>query len=178
METVLITGGTGLVGQALTDLLLSKGYKIIGTKRRTSLLNTDRVDHLYNNPNFKLEYFDLNDQGSMYRMISQYQPDEIYNLAAQSHVKVSFEIPEYTAQVDALGSSKKIADLGGFSATAMFTAYQSYLQIYINGISRKNFAYSFNSIANYDYSLEVPNNQQVKQRMLDKYQYLFSGYSI
>jgi hypothetical protein len=78
-------------------------------------------------------------------------------------------------QVDALASSKKIADLGGFNATAFFTAYQTYLQIYINGISRKNFAYSFNSISSYDYSADVPNNQGVKQRQLDKCQYVFPG---
>ena len=79
------------------------------------------------------------------------------------------------AQIDALNSSKQIADLGGFSATAFFTAYQTYLQIYITGISRKNFAYSFNSIASYDYTVDVPNNQGVKQRQLDKYQYVFPG---
>jgi hypothetical protein len=79
------------------------------------------------------------------------------------------------AQIDALNSSKQIADLGGFSATAMFTAYQSYLQIYINGISRKNFAYSFNSISSYDYGADIPNGLGVKQRQLDKCQYVFPG---
>ena len=79
------------------------------------------------------------------------------------------------AQIDALNSSKKIADLGGFSATAFFTAYQTYLQIYINGISRKNFAYSFNSISSYDYSADIPNDLGVKQRQLDKCQYVFPG---
>jgi hypothetical protein len=78
-------------------------------------------------------------------------------------------------QIDALDSSKKIADLGGFSATAMFTAYQSYLQIYLNGISRKNFAQSFNSVSSYDYSADIPNDQGVKQRQLDKCQYVFPG---
>ena len=78
-------------------------------------------------------------------------------------------------QIDALNSSKKIADLGGFSATAMFTAYQSYLQIYLNGISRKNFAQSFNSVSSYDYSADIPNDQGVKQRQLDKCQYVFPG---
>lgn len=78
-------------------------------------------------------------------------------------------------QIDALNSSKRIADLGGFSATAMFTAYQSYLQIYINGISRQNFAYSFNSISSYDYNADIPNGQGVKQRQLDKCQYVFPG---
>ena len=79
------------------------------------------------------------------------------------------------AQKQALDSSYQIAALGGFNATAMFTAYQAYLQIYVGGISRKNFAYSFNSIASYDYTVDVPNNQGVKQRQLDKYQYVFPG---
>ena len=79
------------------------------------------------------------------------------------------------AQIDALNSSKAIADLGGFNATAMFTAYQSYLQIYVNGVSRRNFAYSFNSISSYDYSEDIPNNQGVKQRQLDRSQYVFPG---
>lgn len=79
------------------------------------------------------------------------------------------------AQIEALTSSKKVADLGGFSATAMFTAYQSYLQIYINGISRRNFAYSFNSISSYDYNVDIPNGQGVKQRELSRYQYVFPG---
>ena len=79
------------------------------------------------------------------------------------------------AQIDALNSSRAIADLGGFNATAMFTAYQSYLQIYINGVSRRNFAYSFNSISSYDYSEDIPNNQGVKQRQLDRSQYVFPG---
>jgi hypothetical protein len=74
-----------------------------------------------------------------------------------------------------LNSSRAIADLGGFNATAMFTAYQSYLQIYINGVSRRNFAYSFNSISSYDYSEDIPNNQGVKQRQLDRSQYVFPG---
>ena len=79
------------------------------------------------------------------------------------------------AQIDALNSSKKIADLGGFNATAMFTAYQTYLQIYVNGATRRNFAYSFNSISSYDYSADIQNNQGIKQRELDKYQYVFPG---
>ena len=79
------------------------------------------------------------------------------------------------AQIDALNSSRQIADLGGFSATAMFTAYQTYLQIYVNGVSRRNFAYSFNSISSYDYNADIPNNQGVKQRQLDRVQYVFPG---
>jgi GDPmannose 4,6-dehydratase len=103
MKTAIITGVTGQDGSYLAEFLLSKGYKVIGTKRRTSLLNTDRVDHLYSNPNFKLEYYDLNDNGSMYRLIQQYKPDEIYNIAAQSHVKVSFDLVEHTTDSVAMG---------------------------------------------------------------------------
>lgn len=106
MKTAIITGVTGQDGSYLAELLLSKNYKVIGTKRRTSLLNTNRVDHLYNNPNFKLEYFDLNDQGSMYRMIHNYNPDEIYNIAAQSHVKVSFDLVENTIDSVAIGPAR------------------------------------------------------------------------
>ena len=101
MKTAIITGITGQDGSYLAELLLSKGYRVIGLKRRTSLLNTDRVDHLYQNKNFHLEYWDLNDVSSLYRYVNFYEPDEFYNLAAQSHVRVSFDIPEST--VDAVG---------------------------------------------------------------------------
>ena len=84
LKTAIITGVTGQDGSYLAELLLSKGYKVIGTKRRTSLINTSRIDHIFDNSNFKLEYYDLNDNGSIYRLIQQYQPDEIYNLAALS----------------------------------------------------------------------------------------------
>jgi len=104
LKTAIITGVTGQDGSYLAELLLSKGYKVVGLKRRTSLINTDRVDTIYNNPNFILEYWDLNDVGSMYRLILQYKPNEIYNLAAQSHVRVSFDIPEHTVDGVALGS--------------------------------------------------------------------------
>lgn len=106
MKTAIITGVTGQDGSYLAELLLSKGYRVIGTKRRTSLLNTHRVDHLYNDPNFKLEYYDLNDNGSIYRLIQQYQPDEIYNIAAQSHVKVSFELVEHSIDSVAVGPAR------------------------------------------------------------------------
>ena len=92
----MITGVTGQDGSYLAELLLEKGYRVVGLKRRTSLINTDRIDHLLDNSNFFLEYYDLNDSGCLYRIINEYQPDEFYNLAAQSHVKVSFEMPEYT----------------------------------------------------------------------------------
>lgn len=101
MKTAIITGITGQDGSYLAELLLSKGYRVIGLKRRTSLINTSRVDHLYENENFHLEYWELNDVGSMYRYINFYEPDEFYNLAAQSHVRVSFDIPETT--VDSVG---------------------------------------------------------------------------
>ena len=104
MKTAIITGVTGQDGSYLSELLLSKGYKVVGLKRRTSLINTDRVDMFYDDPNFILEYWDLNDVGSLYRLLNQHKPDEIYNLAAQSHVRVSFDIPEHTVDGVALGT--------------------------------------------------------------------------
>src|SRR6478752_5227894 len=109
MKIALITGVTGQDGAYLAELLLSKGYEVHGVKRRTSLFNTDRIDHLYQDPHLKgtrlfLHYGDMTDSSSLVRIIQQVQPDEIYNLAAQSHVAVSFEEPEYTANSDALGA--------------------------------------------------------------------------
>lgn len=109
MKKALVTGVTGQDGAYLAELLLSKGYEVHGIKRRTSLFNTDRIDHLYQDPhienrNFILHHGDLTDSTSLIRIIQQVQPDEIYNLAAQSHVAVSFEEPEYTANSDALGA--------------------------------------------------------------------------
>jgi len=108
-KVALITGVTGQDGAYLAELLLNKGYEVHGIKRRTSLLNTDRIDHLYQDPHekdvrFKLHHGDLTDSTSLIRIIQLVQPDEIYNLAAQSHVAVSFEEPEYTANSDALGA--------------------------------------------------------------------------
>ncbi|BEP95511.1 GDP-mannose 4,6-dehydratase [Acidovorax sp. A79] len=108
MKVALITGVTGQDGAYLAELLLEKGYEVHGIKRRSSLLNTDRIDHLYQDPHvqgrrFFLHYGDMTDSSSLIRIIQQVQPDEIYNLAAQSHVAVSFEEPEYTANSDALG---------------------------------------------------------------------------
>lgn len=102
----MVTGVTGQDGSYLSELLLSKGYYVVGVKRRTSVLNTSNIDHLYENPNFKLVYGNLNDVGSMYRIISEYKPNEIYNLAAQSHVKVSFEVPEETVDAVAMGTMR------------------------------------------------------------------------
>lgn len=109
MKKALITGITGQDGAYLAELLLEKGYEVHGIKRRTSLFNTDRIDHLYQDPHekqrrFVLHHGDLTDSSSLIRIIQQTQPDEIYNLAAQSHVAVSFEEPEYTANSDALGA--------------------------------------------------------------------------
>lgn len=109
MKKALITGVTGQDGAYLSEFLLNKGYEVHGIKRRSSLLNTDRIDHLYQDPHekdvkFILHYGDMTDSSSLIRIIQQVQPDEIYNLAAQSHVAVSFEEPEYTANSDALGA--------------------------------------------------------------------------
>ncbi|MDQ3028090.1 MAG: GDP-mannose 4,6-dehydratase, partial [Pseudomonadota bacterium] len=109
MKKALITGITGQDGAYLAELLLSKGYEVHGLKRRTSLFNTDRIDHLYHDPHekgvhFFLHHGDMTDGSSLTRIIQQVLPDEIYNLAAQSHVAVSFEEPEYTANSDALGA--------------------------------------------------------------------------
>ena len=108
-KTALITGITGQDGSYLAEFLLEKGYVVHGIKRRASSFNTQRVDHIYqdphvNNANFKLHYGDLSDTSNLVRIIQQTQPDEIYNLGAQSHVAVSFESPEYTADVDAMGT--------------------------------------------------------------------------
>ncbi len=109
MPTALITGVTGQDGSYLAEFLLEKGYEVHGIKRRASSLNTQRVDHIYEDPQiekarFRLHYGDLSDASNLTRIISQVQPDEVYNLGAQSHVAVSFESPEYTADVDALGT--------------------------------------------------------------------------
>lgn len=109
MKTALITGITGQDGAYLAELLLGKGYMVHGIKRRSSLINTERVDHLYQDPHekdvrFKLHYGDLTDSTNLIRIIQETQPDEIYNLAAMSHVKVSFDTPEYTANADGIGT--------------------------------------------------------------------------
>ena len=109
MKTALITGITGQDGSYLAELLLEKGYEVHGIKRRASLFNTQRIDHIYEDPHvehsrFKLHYGDLTDSSNLTRIISEVKPDEVYNLGAQSHVAVSFEAPEYTADVDATGT--------------------------------------------------------------------------
>ncbi len=109
MKKALITGITGQDGAYLAEFLLKKGYEVHGIKRRSSLFNTDRIDHLYHDPHepnvkFKLHFGDLTDSTNLIRLVQEIQPDEIYNLAAQSHVKVSFDTPEYTANADGIGT--------------------------------------------------------------------------
>jgi GDPmannose 4,6-dehydratase len=109
MKTALITGITGQDGAYLAEFLLKKGYEVHGVKRRSSLFNTERIDHLYHDPHepnvkLKLHYGDLTDSTNLIRLVQEIQPDEIYNLAAQSHVKVSFDTPEYTANADGIGT--------------------------------------------------------------------------
>ncbi len=104
MKTALITGVTGQDGSYLAEFLLAQGYHVVGVKRRTSIISTWRIDHLLDNPNFELRYSSLQDTTSMYRLLEEYKPSEIYNLAAQSHVRVSFENPEETADTVAMGT--------------------------------------------------------------------------
>ena len=103
-KTALITGVTGQDGSYLAEFLLAKGYRVVGVKRRTSLINTERIDEIYNHVNFKLEYGNLHDAGRFWQLLHRYNPDEIYNLAAQSHVRVSFEVPEETVDSVAMGT--------------------------------------------------------------------------
>ncbi len=115
-KTALITGITGQDGAYLADLLLEKGYKVHGIKRRSSLINTQRIDHLYQDPHeknvrFQLHYGDMTDSTNLIRIIQETQPDEIYNLAAMSHVKVSFDEPEYTANADGIGTLRLLEAL-------------------------------------------------------------------
>ena len=127
MKTAFITGVTGQDGAYLAEFLLEKGYDVHGLKRRASSFNTDRVDHLYRDPHeegvrFSLHYGDLTDSTNLIRIIQEIQPDEIYNLAAQSHVAVSFETPEYTANADALGTLRLLEAVRilGMEKTARF----------------------------------------------------------
>lgn len=116
MKRALVTGITGQDGAYLADFLLAKGYEVHGIKRRASSFNTERIDHLYQDPHANdrrmiLHYGDLTDSGNLTRIVQQVQPDEIYNLGAQSHVQVSFETPEYTANVDALGALRLLESM-------------------------------------------------------------------
>ncbi|MGE8380510.1 MAG: GDP-mannose 4,6-dehydratase, partial [Sphingobacterium sp.] len=134
-KTALITGITGQDGAYLAEFLLKKGYKVHGLKRRSSLFNTDRIDHLYQDPhldnrNFTLHFGDLTDSTNLIRVIQETQPDEIYNLAAQSHVKVSFDTPEYTANADGIGTLRileAVRLLGMIEKTRIYQASTSEL---------------------------------------------------
>lgn len=135
MKTALITGITGQDGAYLAELLLGKGYKVHGIKRRASLFNTDRIDHLYEDPHVEdprlvLHYGDMTDSMNLTRIIQETQPDEVYNLAAMSHVKVSFDTPEYTANADGIGALRileSIRLLGLESKTKFYQASTSEL---------------------------------------------------
>ncbi len=104
MKTAFITGITGQDGSYLAELLIGKGYHVHGVMRRASVFNTERIDHIFSHPQLTLHHGDITDSANLNKLIAQIRPDEVYNLAAQSHVQVSFEVPEYTAQVDALGT--------------------------------------------------------------------------
>ncbi len=135
MKTALITGITGQDGAYLAELLLEKGYRVHGIKRRSSLINTSRVDHLYQDPHekdvrFSMHYGDMTDSTNLIRIVQETQPDEIYNLAAMSHVKVSFDTPEYTANADGIGTLRlmeAIRILGMEKKTKIYQASTSEL---------------------------------------------------
>ncbi|GAA5483632.1 GDP-mannose 4,6-dehydratase [Haloferula sargassicola] len=145
MKKALITGITGQDGSYLAEFLLEKGYEVHGIKRRASLFNTERVDHLYEDPHveharFKLHYGDLTDTSNLTRILSEVQPDEVYNLGAQSHVAVSFESPEYTADVDAIGTLRlleAIRFLGLEKKTRFYQASTSELYGLVQEIPQK-----------------------------------------
>jgi GDPmannose 4,6-dehydratase len=129
-KVALITGVTGQDGALLAELLLSKDYIVHGVKRRSSLINTDRVDHLYHDPHeadlrFLMHYGDLTDSTNLIRIVQEVQPDEIYNLAAQSHVQVSFETPEYTANSDAIGTLRILEAIRILNLTEKSRFYQA-----------------------------------------------------
>lgn len=129
-KVALVTGVTGQDGAYLSDLLLRKGYEVHGIKRRSSLFNTERIDHLYRDPHekdvrFKLHYGDLTDSTNLIRIIQEVQPDEIYNLAAMSHVHVSFETPEYTANADGIGTLRILEAVRLLGLTKKTKIYQA-----------------------------------------------------
>jgi GDPmannose 4,6-dehydratase len=144
-KVALITGVTGQDGAYLSELLLSKGYEVHGVKRRSSMFNTDRIDHLYQdahekNVKFKLHYGDLTDSTNLIRIVQEVQPDEIYNLAAMSHVKVSFETPEYTANADGIGTLRileAIRILGLEKKTRFYQASTSELYGLVQEVPQK-----------------------------------------
>jgi GDPmannose 4,6-dehydratase len=147
MKKALITGITGQDGAYLAELLISKGYEVHGIKRRSSLFNTDRIDHLYQDPheekiNLKLHYGDLTDTSNLTRIVQEVRPDEIYNLGAMSHVKVSFDTPEYTANVDGLGTLRLLE------------------AIRILGLEKKSKFYQASTSELYGLVQEVPQNEK------------------
>src|SRR5215207_10012444 len=130
MKTALITGITGQDGSYLAELLLAKGYEVHGIKRRSSLFNTERIDHLYQDPHeknvhFQLHYGDMTDSTNLIRIIQEVQPEEIYNLAAMSHVHVSFETPEYTANADGIGTLRILEAVRLLGFTRKTKVYQA-----------------------------------------------------
>lgn len=130
MKKALITGITGQDGAYLAELLLSKGYEVHGIKRRTSLFNTDRIDHLYedaheDSPGLRLYYGDLTDSSNLIGLVQRIQPDEIYNLGAMSHVRVSFDMPEYTADVDGIGTLRILEAVRVLGLTKKTKVYQA-----------------------------------------------------
>src|SRR6202167_6343000 len=146
-KVALITGVTGQDGAYLSELLLKKGYIVHGIKRRTSLFNTDRIDHLYQDPHesnvhFTLHYGDLTDSTNLIRIVQETQPDEIYNLAAMSHVQVSFETPEYTANADGIGTLRVLE------------------AVRLLGLTRKTRVYQASTSELYGLVQEVPQNEK------------------
>ncbi len=145
MKTALVTGITGQDGAYLAELLLSKGYMVHGIKRRSSSFNTQRIDHIYEDPHvdnqhFKLHYGDLSDSTNLIRIIQETQPDEIYNLGAMSHVKVSFDIPEYTANADGIGTLRildAVRLLGMAKKTKIYQASTSELYGLVQEVPQK-----------------------------------------
>ncbi|HQW84855.1 MAG TPA: GDP-mannose 4,6-dehydratase [Ferruginibacter sp.] len=145
MKTALITGVTGQDGAYLSELLLSKGYRVHGIKRRSSLMNTNRIDHLYQDPHeknirFTLHYGDMTDSTNLIRIVQETQPDEIYNLAAMSHVKVSFDTPEYTANADGIGTLRlmeAVRILGLEKKTRIYQASTSELYGLVQEVPQK-----------------------------------------
>ena len=144
-KTAFITGITGQDGSYLSELLIKKGYIVHGLKRRTSLINTDRIDHLYEDPHVEnkkliLHYGDMTDSTNLIRLIKEIQPDEIYNLAAMSHVKVSFEMPEYVADTDGIGTLRileAIRLLGLEKKTRIYQASTSELYGLVQEVPQK-----------------------------------------
>ena len=129
-KKALITGITGQDGAYLAEFLLGKGYEVHGVKRRASSFNTDRIDHLYQDPHetdvrLRLHYGDLTDSTNLIRIVQEVQPDEIYNLAAQSHVGVSFETPEYTANADAIGTLRMLESIRMLKLESKTRFYQA-----------------------------------------------------